>query len=1608
MNKKITKLIFLLLCSTISYAQTIIINGPDQACVGSTALYHTPPDPNKIYLWSQNMPMLGTYSYPSPNEANVAFHSAGTMEMRLIVVNALNPIDRDTAYKTIIVYAQPEPKIASNTMQACHDFSVTYDTNSAIDQYIPIDQIPFDGNSLCQMVCSGAKVMYYPRNAYNTNSTFEWTIVGHINHTVFGNGDSVEVEWGPAGDGKVYIKEITEFGCSKEVFICVDIIERPNAQFNTSLAGNTACRNANIVFNNLSTTNGGSPIVSLMWDWGDGNRTHVSGTNMNDPISYSYPNAGSYEVQLTVTNSCGCSDVYRDIINITADTAPVISCPGVVCHEDFAKYTVDKYCSTGAWEIQGGTIINSNATEILVQWDNVNLSTGFGLVAYKGCSPCDEWVIEEVPVIIPDVVIKGENFICLNKEMPYSIPQWPTTEVEWSIFPSTADLNNTDQRNEIAVKAYLPGTYTLIAKYTNTLLGCTYSSKIVIEVQDSTSIQTTDTVLCQFGTGTYQLNNLSYNADWAITDAAQNVVASGGGNSIAHTFMDPGYYFVHAVGQNVCVTNPLLTIQVVAQPEIPSGITGELKPCVNVPYKYTGSISQPGITFAWSATATANISPAMGNDAYITFTGVPNTVSARAVTTGPAQCFSDEFTIVMQPPMDPIDINGLDLVCPNSIEPYNTNITDADLYEWFIYPNNAGSFVNTNSQNYVNVQWNGNLTTAYLVAEVTKCNVTIYDTLMVNSLGLNEITSIAYDDTSICSGTTLTMTINTTYPISTVDSFVIFWGDGTEDRFSSYSPSKSHTYYINNTSNPVAYTPTVFIYGANGCKQSILSATGNIITISPAPIAGVGPSLPLMYCEEVNTLNPIFPVATANSGFTGPFTYNWMQTGNPFPVATGISPTLNNLNVDYLEVINGFNCTSKQYITYKDTCQLDTTLCAALAPQLSFSVSQLNCGQFSILVLGNMSNVVSANWVYDVSVISATAAPTMLNFEGTSRWAGNQTIGYRIVYNGGACEKVFQVPFFVPYIAKMYYDIACDSNGGGYAITLHNSSVSAYTLSPTNSFYSAPNTLLATNVTSHSLIQAPGTTETYYMVLSDGTNGSCTTAVQTITTPQLPVVDITLDPLVPQPGCVIDVSFPIYRNNLVGNYTYEWSFGGDQHLNSDVNPAYTDFNTSGNKEVVLIVTDNYGCYNSDTLMILVEDNMLDGDLLVSNNPVCEGDPVTLTFNVSGFSSNPIQYDWYLGPNLELTTFPFTSYYDVYVPGNYRVKVIDNYGCVLPLGSIAVEFNMVPDIPIIGKQEYCEGEKIVLAVPNYGSNYSYLWSNGITGAQMEDYAVAPGTFTYYCTITDLSTGCTKQSENYNIYVHPKPDEPSIYFYVDSCTPYSVMVGINSPLAGIYSWSNSMYGSEIKVVHGGPLQVTYTDPVGCSNKNGVFIPKDLNDYLWVFPEGCVCPNEYIHSGQSYLVGPYPGFLNYSWNKDGSPDVIGNGVAVDYSVTYDHNYSLTLGNQWCTVTSDLLIIPEECNLKIGADGTTIKEDLLTEWALLPNPANDQVRIQYQLAPTIENASIVMYNSLGQIIHQEKLLLNQGSVVWSLDHYPSGIYTVALVTTNHVVEKQKLIIKH
>lgn len=1607
----VTLFLAMFLLPSVGLAQNI--SGATSVCVGNTEVYVPGlSNPAYIYHWGVDPNLNGAGTILSGNSAgaSILWTGAGDADVTLSVTDPQNGgIEVFHAHLHVHIGALPAPFITSDVLLACQPLDVDPKREDK-------DPPKFDSTH-CQLVCENSTVLYHANNG-GSGSSYSWSAPGAV--AVNPMGADCEVTWGAPGYGQVSVTETTHEGCEGSSTICTQIVEAPEAVFESQPnLGNPIiiCRNGEVVLVDLSMGSAAAPIVSRLWDWGDGQTSTASSGGVANTVSHQYTQPGSYEIHLTVTNACGCSDTYEMPVEVNDGEAPVIECPGVVCEGDVVNYSVDQPCDPSSWEVQGGTVYYQTPSSLQVSWDQVDPAIGFGYVIYHSCGQCEAAVTADVPVVMQHGVIQGPQVICEKEQYVYRMPKWPATEFNWSV-SGPATLLPTDQRNEIALTATGSGAITLMVEYTNTVLKCGGSAHLNLDVMPHAAI-TGDSLVCLHASGQYSLSG--HYGNWELYDADNNAIGNGQGTSFSHIFDDPGVYRLSVSGDDFCPPEDFF-ITVEELPEPPDGIIGPEGVCVGMPVRYDAGNPQPGTTFRWETT-NGTLNAEVGGHSYIRFSSVPATISVRRMTTDGAHCLSDPLDMVVHSAVPSLSLSGADPACHSTKEVYTVNYDEADEYEWSISPSYLGSVEEGGTGSQATILWNipsGQGQTATITVKVTKCGSSTPVTKDVYVRNTPAITNVTAAPNPVCSGSPVTLKVYTSYPVNSASGVTGDWGDG--PLISSGMPSATgnppyyaftHTYITDGASTPVDFTPAITIHDPNGCVGT-LTATGPQIEVDPRPIALVSPSGPLYHCGSTGWSEVL--KATITTGIGGSDNFIWHAPNGVAtpPPNTNIFTGINHYGQYYVVVTNtAYGCKdTSNIVEIVQDCNGGGGGNCGSPPTVTLSADPFDCSNITVTATVG-SGATGFAWELPGGV-TATGTPTATTLHAKASVAGEFTIWYKVYYGSG-CYYRYSVNVPVYYVPDLRYGISCNQQNGNYNVTLFDHSTEYPNAQISSRVYSGPGGTIPSGSTPLQVTvqQAGGTMATYNETIN-GPYGPCTASV-TVTTPDFPGTSISLDGNPPQPACVNDVVLHFSNISFGSGLGYLWDFDDNATNASYDNPigkVYADANpTSSPYNVTLTVTDQYGCYASAGTTVKIADNPYINDghsLSAAPTPTCEGNPVTLTY-MPGSGGNPVNFTWY--KENEAIGYSTNPYYPVLESGGYWVSGVGDYGCKVSTSNqiAVVEVHHVPMVTITGKDKQCVDQTFTLSTQDYGPGYTYEWigaGGGANGPSLTQTQSAPGTYTYFVVIRDIQTGCERKSEPFKVVVSPPPAPPSLNFDIVDCNPYTVELHASGS-GPFFNWNNGMSGPDIQVPFGGPYQVTMTDDNGCRVSNSIDVPKSPAEYLWVFPDGCFC----IEDVQGrYLIGPIAWMQPWTWIDNGAPIQSGYGLMPDLTLQSGHVYNMLLNNGYCEAMSpDMYFNMGNCpqltdNAPKPAASAALPSEDGNALLVTPNPARGSVSIIYRYAAGSRDRKIAVRDMLGRDVYDTHPEGERGSIELSLESYAAGMYQVVLYRDGKAVARQKL----
>ena len=238
-----------------------------------------------------------------------------------------------------VINTQPNPTYTYSTY-GLYNVTLTI-TNSngcvhSVTKQVLVVPIPIAAFIFSTPICQGAVVNYTDMST--TVPGFTGSIVKWV--WDFGDGTSPVTIWFPgspdishvfAGNVNSHVVRLTVTtatpdSCTHFVEHTVTSIPSPVADFSYPA---TSCINQPVLFTDQSQMNGGGPIVTWNWNFGDPGSGGQNINNTQNPV-HLFSGSGPFDVMLIVSNSSGCSDTIQKTVTVSA--------------KPFASFTADTVC----------------------------------------------------------------------------------------------------------------------------------------------------------------------------------------------------------------------------------------------------------------------------------------------------------------------------------------------------------------------------------------------------------------------------------------------------------------------------------------------------------------------------------------------------------------------------------------------------------------------------------------------------------------------------------------------------------------------------------------------------------------------------------------------------------------------------------------------------------------------------------------------------------------------------------------------------------------------------------------------------------------------------------------------------------------------------------------------------------------------------------------------------------------------------------------------------------------------------------------------------------------------------------------------------------------
>ncbi len=1366
-----------------------------------------------------------------------------------------------------------------------------FDSECIITNYKPGDDPePLYDEHQCMVACRGSYVTY-SIVGLPSGASYEWAVSGADSYSANTSNNTIMVNWSEtAGIGTLVLSvygQNDEF-CEKQ--LCVDLIEKPIAgiisnPIETGYVYGTkyidVCDGQVIQFYDNSTSTSDSPIVGYLWTVG----TETASTQ-NYTFTADYNSYGStVQIKHIIINECGCEDAVKYIVNISKFPTLEVDCFGTACENTSATYNAINPCTDYIWYVDGGHIQNGQGTSSLtVVWDNID--NGYGYIALNG-SNCEEGECPyltylPIPVISDNAEIQGPDVVCVDDIVYFELPQWASTEYNWSITSPTGVTELfSGHRHKYLLQFDAIGTYTINCTYNCSFLECggVAQSKTVVVTKPFTIISDREACVGEYVTFTTDFPLEMF--DWTIYHNG-TVIYTQTATDITYAFNTAGGYTIEASSPNFCNT-AYSSININGLPPTPNPYPEVLswtnRVCLNSGYVYNATPSSPEYYLHWSTTC-GQPSQFDGNEYNVVIGNNLCSIDLYNIdrNTGcMSQAYQYQLTQFVPQTINWSTYNE----CAN--EEFTMSVTPEDgvLLEWDMITTTLASIVSDRFASTITIQTNGTPGTFYMLLKRTFCDTYIYDTIPV-TIKPYIIPEISMPK-NICQYATATISAGNTEQILGT------WTLEIEGHTYTYTglPSGATWNYTFNNSGTI---PVSLSFSADGCTQTYETIeTVNVI---------VAPQFSLSFHEIIQDTLYELNATVLEPNAIG-YSYNWSDGHHTQQFQHNGAYFSYSCTV----IDNSTGCSNSKTVSrpQPEGCRVD---------EGAVSMSG-GCSNYTFV---NPSSGGNISWRF-----VQNASTPQFSTSGTNNNTCNATFtdaGYYRVYSwyvDNGCSHMRELEFCIPLIARMSIEYSCPTGPNIYLTLTNTSDFMLGTTINSETWY--VDGILVSNPSNCAVTSGTHTITLTVNYSGSIGSGSCTTS-QTVTYNR-GTAAFTVSP---GPYCSdIGIQFTDNSTNAV---SWCWTFNDSNPLgtNFSQNPeqSFENNNSSGlYVSVTLSTEDNIGCYSSTSTTLMINPNTLRGSISADPVAVCYGNPWTINFNHDGTpTANPV-YHWH-----ETNQTTTVNNNDFYETGSYYVRVTNNNGCVEQSDWENICFKSVPIAEISGDADYCPDGTITL-IGESGNN-TYQWA-GIgsmplttpnISASIASYGLLPGNYTI--TLTVSKDGCSS-TDTKAITIHSAPATPLIGFGANSCL-HIPPVDLISTASQNLNWSTGHSGTSTSTYNAGIHTAYYTDPTtGCRSANAeIDVPKppDFNELM----TGCFefCEKDLPR----YVLGPIGVFANWKWLFYNSIINAGTDAITPTSLQVQNfgTYSLYVKyTSSCSTTSDKLVVSQKeicdsCDIEIS----------------------------------------------------------------------------------------------
>jgi len=623
-------------------------------------------------------------------------------------------------------------------------------------------------------------------------------------------------------------------GCSDTAVKQIYINPAPVAEFGSS----PGCVGLSTYFWADTTVIDINAIATYSWNFGDGS------TGLGRNIQHTYASAGSYHVELTITDTAGCAGTVTHIINVTRPPVALFYANANNCAGQAVSFIDLSYCPAGyitqwIWNFGDGatqtfSFPNSpNTTHTYAQAGSYLVT--LTVTNNNGCSNTFSRIVKAADTPLADFIYSGN---C--QSAPVHFTDITQTSGSQSVIgwlwnfgdPASGIYNVSLQQNPTHTYA-TAGNYTVrMVIFTNS--GCSDTAYKTITITPSPFVDFTAQSTCednpvQFVPGSEMNLNAIASWNWQFGDGASSILASP-----SHTYASPGTYMVMLTVTDTsgCSNSISHPVTVAPAPLVNFGYTNPLCSLSAVEFTDLTQVA-PGYIVKW----TWNFGD--GSSQTVLFPNQPEVTHAYAasgnynvtLTVKTSDSCQASFSRIITVNSQPAAAFTADAGCAGMPTQFNDISTAAGSFIesrlWNFGDPGSGNANTSSLQNPTHIYNNaGTYNVSLIVTNGFGCSDTVVQVITINTAPV-----IDFSITAGCSGDTTQFNSSAYVNMATTQSWLWQFGDG----YTSTLPDPAHIYAQSGT-----FTVTLTITDVSGCTATRTQP----VTITPAPIAGFSVSVP--------------------------------------------------------------------------------------------------------------------------------------------------------------------------------------------------------------------------------------------------------------------------------------------------------------------------------------------------------------------------------------------------------------------------------------------------------------------------------------------------------------------------------------------------------------------------------------------------------------------------------------------------------------------------------------------------------------------------------------------------------------------------------------------